>query len=199
MAAKISVVITTTAYTPYMHRLLSSLNEQTLTEIEIIVVSSIQSQALEFDIHSFTKKLCRLKYGKNRTPYISMVLNGIAEATGEYIVFCSESLIFESGTLEELYRQAQTNESYIIQYKIHFTPENGVTHFLANTISRQYVLYNQKLSANALMKKSCLEHSVSMQLEGKMFRRNILEKAAQDIKRFGCSYEEVLWFYAMSH
>ena len=199
MAAKISVVITTTAYTPYMHRLLSSLNEQTLTEIEIIVVSSIQSQALEFDIHSFTKKLCRLKYVKNRTPYISMVLNGIAEATGEYIVFCSESLIFESGTLEELYRQAQTNESDIIQYKIHFTPENGVTHFLANTISRQYVLYNQKLSANALMKKSCLEHSVSMQLEGKMFRRNILEKAAQDIKRFGCSYEEVLWFYAMSH
>ena len=199
MTVKVSAIILTSAYTPRIHRLLSSLNEQTLEKMEIVVISSVESAHLEHDIQCFTKKRCSLKYVPPETPYISMALKGVGETTGEYVVFCGENFIFESGTLEELYHQAQEQKAQIVQYQVRVISGDNVTDFQANAYKKHYTLCSGLLTQEMLIQKSCVQRSISVGIEGKLFNRSVLEKAAEEIARFGCSYEEVLWIYAVNH
>lgn len=101
---KISVIIPIYNTASYLNEALSSICNQTLKELEIILIndgSTDQSQAI---IEEYTRKDDRVKYTVQPNQGLSVARNnGLQQATGEYIYFMDSDDMLDPNALEECY------------------------------------------------------------------------------------------------
>lgn len=192
----LSLVVPVEEYMPYFRRLLSSVDEQTLWQMELIVVSSTRDCRVEQDIKLFGHKACTLIAAEPGTPMTDMIMQGARRAQGDYIAVCNECFFFESFAMEVFCKQMREQNLDILQFQVEILPENGVTRFQTGVFSSNYALVRERLAGIELLRKCYLEHKVSPRIEGKVFRRELFERALTAADEFGCSHREALWAYA---
>lgn len=112
---KVSIIIPVYNTAQYIRDCLESACEQTLDEIEIIIINDGSTDNSEKIIQEFCRKDKRITYIKQENQGVSAARNqGIDIAQGEYIFFFDSDDIMAGNFIEELYKSAKTNVSDIV-------------------------------------------------------------------------------------
>lgn len=112
---KVSVIVPVYNVEDYIRECLDSLINQTLTDIEIILVDD-GSKDLSGDIcDEYAKKDCRIKVIHKENGGQSSARNaGLKVSTGEYILFVDSDDYIVENTLETLLNEAKKNDADIV-------------------------------------------------------------------------------------
>lgn len=107
---KVSVIIPVYNTAGYLESALMSVSEQTLEEIEIIIINDGSTDSSGQIIDEFQIKDCRVKYYYQTNQGQSVARNtGLDKATGEYVYFMDSDDILEKNALEICYQRSKTD------------------------------------------------------------------------------------------
>ena len=118
MEMKISVIVPVYNVTEeYFKVCIDYLIEQTLKEIEIIVVNDGSDEQLTGYYQSYCKKDTRINYIFQKNSGVSVARNaGIGAARGEYLVFVDADDWIEYNTCEQVYAYAKAQNLDVVLY-----------------------------------------------------------------------------------
>ena len=112
---KVSVIVPVYNVYEYLGRCLDSLVNQTLKEIEIIVVNDGSPDNSQLIIDKYAKKYSNIKAYKKKNGGLSDARNyGLAKATGEYIAFIDSDDYVDVNMLEKMYNKAKKDDLDIV-------------------------------------------------------------------------------------
>ena len=112
---KVSIIVPVYNVEKYISRCLDSLVDQTLKEIEIIVVNDETPDNSEKIILEYTNKYKNIKYYKKKNGGLSDARNyGIGYASGEYIAFVDSDDYVDLSMFEKMYKKAKTDNLDIV-------------------------------------------------------------------------------------
>ena len=179
---KVSIVVPAYNVEKYIEKCLESLVNQTLQDIEIIVVNDGSKDNTKQKILEFRDKYPnKVKYLEKENGGLSSARNfGIPHATGEYIAFLDSDDYVEKNMYGEMYNEAKKDNfdmvecDFIWEYPNKSKEDHGV---LANN-KKELIVKNRVVAWNKLIK------------------REILEKSKLEFP-FGLRYEDVEFFYKL--
>lgn len=109
---KVSVIIPAYNSEQFIAQTLECMQEQTLKEIQIIVVNDGSTDGTLQIIKSFAEKYDNISYYTIENKGVSNARNfGLSKATGEYVVFCDADDLLSKGALESFYVSAKENDA----------------------------------------------------------------------------------------
>ena len=112
---KVSIIVPVYNTYDYLDKCLTSLVNQTLKDIEIIVVNDGSPDNSHEIINEYVQKYSNIKYYKKKNGGLSSARNfGIKKATGEYIGFVDSDDYVSLDMFEKLYNKAKANDSDIV-------------------------------------------------------------------------------------
>ena len=112
---KLSVIVPIYNVSNYIEKCLDSLVNQTLNDIEIILVNDGSKENEEELIKPYLEKYKNIKYLKKENGGLSSARNyGIKHASGKYIAFLDSDDYIESSMFLEMYNQAIKTKSDIV-------------------------------------------------------------------------------------
>lgn len=112
---KISVIVPVYNVEKYLDKCLTSLVNQTLKDIEIIVVNDGTKDNSQDIIDRYAKKYKNIIVIKKENGGLSSARNdGIEKATGEYIGFVDSDDYIEYDMYEKMYQKAKTNDYDVV-------------------------------------------------------------------------------------
>ncbi|MCL1867939.1 MAG: glycosyltransferase [Paludibacter sp.] len=181
MQPKVSIIVPVYNAGIYLTQCLDSLTNQTLQEIEIILVLDCPTDGSDKIACEYAKKDLRIKIVENKENlHIGFSRNeGLKIATGEYIGFCDHDDFCELNMFNELYSKAKENDFDIVisDFCEHFNgnisyfrfPDNDNDNIFKETIF-EYLL-NGRIS-------TCQEKSFSNigAIWNQIFKRDMLLK-----------------------
>lgn len=119
MSCKVSIIVPVYNVEKYLHKCLSSLINQTLKDIEIIVINDGSTDNSSQIIEEFVQKDTRIKAIKQENSKLGATRNnGIKLATGEYIGFVDSDDYVDENFFEELYNTAKKYNADIVSTNI---------------------------------------------------------------------------------
>ena len=123
---KISVIVPVYNVEKYIDKCLKSLVNQTLKDIEIIVVNDGSPDKSQNIIDKYTKKYSNVKSYIKKNGGISEARNfGLKYAKGEYIAFVDSDDYVDSTMFEKLYKKAVEGLFDIVECNLCMVDENG--------------------------------------------------------------------------
>ena len=112
---KVSVIVPVYNVEKYLDKCLTSLVNQTLKDIEIIVVNDGTKDNSQDIIDRYAKKYKNIIVIKKENGGLSSARNdGIEKATGEYIGFVDSDDYIEYDMYEKMYQKAKTNDYDVV-------------------------------------------------------------------------------------
>ena len=112
---KVSVIVPVYNTEKYLAKCLDSLVNQTLKDIEIIVVNDGTKDNSEKIINEYLKKYSKIRYYKKENGGLSSARNyGIELANGEYVGFVDSDDYVKDGMFSKMYECAIKNNSDIV-------------------------------------------------------------------------------------
>lgn len=115
MNAKVSVIVPVYGTEQYLRKCLDSLVEQTLQEIEIIVVNDGSPDNSQQIIEEYEKKYANLRSFEKENGGLSDARNyGIQQATGEFVAFVDSDDYVEKTMYQEMYEKAMQESLDIV-------------------------------------------------------------------------------------
>lgn len=143
---KISVIVPIFNSESCLEKCLNSILNQTLDNIEIILIDDGSTDNSLSIIKNYSKRYSNIIYRSKKNEGQAIARNlGIEIATGEFICFVDSDDYVESTMLEELYKSATENNSdivicdYIEEYKNRNIQKNSL--FInASSIQKSYIL-----------------------------------------------------------
>ena len=125
---KVSIIVPVYNTYNYLNKCLESLVNQTLSDIEIIVVNDGSPDDSEGIIKEYANKYSSIKYYKKKNGGLSSARNfGIKRATGEYIGFVDSDDYVDVTMYEKLYNQAISTNSDIVCCQLTYLYPNNKT------------------------------------------------------------------------
>ena len=125
---KVSIIVPVYNVEKYINRCLDSLVNQTLKEIEIIVVNDESPDNSEEIIIEYQKKYNNIKYYKKTNGGLSDARNyGIKYASGEYIGFVDSDDYVNLAMFEKLYEKAHKENFDIVACNVDMVSEDGAS------------------------------------------------------------------------
>ena len=114
---KISIIVPVYNVEKYIERCLKSLVNQTLQDIEIIIVNDGSQDKSEEIIEKYVKENHnKIKYYEKSNGGLSSARNyGIEYATGEYIAFLDSDDYVETNMYEEMYNLAKKENADMVE------------------------------------------------------------------------------------
>ena len=180
---KLSIIVPVYNVEKYIDKCIESLVNQTLQEIEIIIVNDGSQDRSEEKIENFVKKYpTKIKYLEKKNGGLSSARNlGLNYATGEYIAFLDSDDYVEKNMYEEMYKLAKKENSDIVECDFIWEWEYGKKVF----DKRKEYQYPDK-DKRQIMKKP------RVVVWNKIYKREIINKT-----RFseGLIYEDLEFFY----
>ena len=127
---KVSVIIPVYNAQKYLERCLNSIVNQTLTEIEILLIDDCSTDKSVEIIQEYSKKDKRIKLIKSRENQGAAAARnkGLDIAKGEYIGFIDADDYIDLNYYEELYKKAKETNADVVKCKRAVIGENGVKH-----------------------------------------------------------------------
>ena len=178
---KVSVIVPFYNVEKYIEKCLNSLVNQTLEEIEIILVNDGSQDNSEEKAKEFEKRYPnKIKYYKKANGGLGDARNfGIKYATGEYIAFLDSDDFVEPTMYEEMYKKAKQENADMIECDFWWEYPNKKKEDIGNTYSNQKeMLYKSRVVA-----------------WNKLIKREIYEKHPGARFSVGLRYEDVEGFY----
>ncbi len=115
LSMKVSVIVPVYNVYDYLDKCLNSLVNQTLKDIEIIVVNDGTPDNSQEIIDKYVKKYSNVSGYKKKNGGLSSARNyGLKYAKGEYIAFIDSDDFVEVNMLEEMYKKAKVDNSDIV-------------------------------------------------------------------------------------
>lgn len=123
---KVSIIVPVYNIEKYIEDCLNSLVNQTIQDIEILVVNDGSTDNSQDIIEKYAQKYDNIKSYIKENGGLSDTRNfGLSKATGEYIVFIDGDDWIEKNALELLYNSAKENDSDIVICDFENVYENG--------------------------------------------------------------------------
>ena len=120
----ISIIIPAYNAEKYLNKCLDSLINQTMNNIEIIIVNDGSKDNTEEIVKSYSDK--RIKYYKNDNHGIGYTRNfGISKATGKYVMFLDSDDYVEKNICEELFNKAENDGLDLVICDFYKEYDNG--------------------------------------------------------------------------
>lgn len=147
---KVSIVVPCWGVEKYLDRCVESLVNQTLNEIEIILVDDVSPDRVPVMCDEWAQKDARIKViHKPQNEGLGMACNsGIEIATGEYLAFCDSDDWVEKDMYEKMYNAAKENKAQIVYSGIQRVDSNGNITPMNQATERK--VYNSKPSVLGL-------------------------------------------------
>ena len=166
---KISVIVAVYNVEKYIGRCIESIQKQTLTDWELILVddcSPDNSDAVIQEYVKHDKRITVLHQNENHGPMVAR-RRGDETASGDYITYCDGDDMLPEQALELLYFAAQKSNADIVSGNMVYVKTNGSKEMIKN-----YLKYGNNKKA---VFKSLLRGDFHHNLCGKLFKASILK------------------------
>lgn len=178
---KVSVIVPVYNVESYIRKCLTSLTNQTLKDIEIIVVDDGSKDHSIQVINDFRLKNPNIKYYKKENGGLSDARNyGLQFATGKYIAFLDSDDYIDVHMYEKMYEKAKKDDSDMVECNF-------------------YWVYGKKkkldLGQHYSGKKQMLEKARVMAWN-KLYKKELLDKVNIEFPK-GLQYEDMEFFYKL--
>ncbi len=187
---KISVVVPVYDVSKYLRKCLDSIINQTLKEIEIIIVNDASPSSLDNEIcKEYEQKDDRIKYiiHKENKGLSSARNTGVAEAKGEYIGFVDSDDYIHPDMYKTMYEQTTKNDVDIVQCNLVF---------LGNKYHSPYVKSNKIYLFKSPFKKFFANKYLNNDVKNKIYKRNLyIEDGVTFLQ--GILHEDELYIFKM--
>lgn len=151
MNPKISVVVPVYNVEPYLDRCVQSLVNQTLKEIEIILVDDGSPDKCPEMCDEYAKKDCRVKVIHKQNAGLGMACNsGIEVAAGDYIAFCDSDDYVGVEMYETMYKAALEYHADVVFTGIQTVDENGVVRPMSQPVQKMVLSQRKQIEAYLL-------------------------------------------------
>lgn len=198
---KVSVIVPVYNVEKYLSKCLDSLINQTLTDIEIIIVNDGSSDKTPTIIDKYSKKDKRIKSYQISNAGLGNARNeGVKHSTGKYISFVDGDDYIELDMLELLYNKAIEENSDIVECDFYWIYENKTRLDQANYYEDQTnlmtnirVMVCNKLFCSDLIKTNNISFPVGLKYEDIAFTYSILPYAKK------ISYVPIGMYYYVQH
>ena len=199
MNINISVIVLLKKETENIVHLFSSLAEQSLKEIEVIILQTSKCEKYSYEIATLRDKVASLTINQFDSKYTDsdLIIEGCKLAKGKYVIVIDENCIFESRTLEELVETAEQNSADIVQFKVHTVPASGVTEYQAGIYAEEFAIRSGEMNQLDLLNECYLKNEISKRIIGKLVGTDVIFKATELAEKYGGSYEELIFFFCV--
>lgn len=169
---KVSIIVPIYNTSEYLDKCITSLTNQTLTDIEIIMVNDGSTDNSKKIVESWQKKDKRIKlYNKENGGQASARNLGLSVAKGEYIAFVDSDDYISEDMYQKLYQEAKTNNVDIVlcNYYLDYGTKIVESESLFNNdgeISPSDYIISTPSPVNKLIKRSFLKDNNFLFPEG---------------------------------
>lgn len=178
---KVSVIVPVYNVELYIRKCLDSLVNQTLKDIEIIVVDDGSTDSSASIIKEYEEKYNNVKYYKKENGGLSDARNyGLQYATGKYIAFLDSDDYVDINAYNKMYEKAKKDDSDLVECDFYWSYEKKNK----KDIGKKY-----------LGKKQMLEKA-RVVAWNKLYRKELLDKTQSKFPK-GLRYEDVEFFYKL--
>lgn len=179
--SKVSIIIPIYKVEKYLDQCVQSAINQTLQDIEIILVDDESPDSCPQMCDDFAKKDSRIKVVHRNNGGLGFARNsGIDVATGEYVTFLDSDDFVDLNTYEHLYNIAKANSLDAIYYNFkRFTCENEVQPGIATTDIKTYKgdgIKELMLDIIASEPEAKVDHKIQCSSCTAMYRMDIIKE-----------------------
>ena len=186
---KVSICVPVYNVEQYIERCIVSIMQQTLHEIEIIVVDDCTPDKSMDIVKNLSKVDSRIKIIKHNENHGLMWARRTAymEAIGEYITFCDSDDTLPCDAIEVLYKEAVLHNADVVSGDMSFIHTNGKT--------QRMDFYLNYGTDNISVYRSLLRKEYGHNLCSKLFRRELLQKNSYKTYDHTINGEDGILFY----
>ncbi len=182
--AKVSIVIPVYGVEKYLEQCLDSVINQTFSDIEIILIDDKSPDRCPVICENYAKKDGRIKvvHHSENKGLRSAVLTGLKNVTSKFVVFIDSDDWAKEDLVETLYNTIiKTNTDCVsVGYTEHFEDrQNPVLRTIEKVFSKQEI--EQELLEPFYRDIETISKTFGGSRWGKIYKRDILQKAAQGI------------------
>ena len=184
MDVKISVIIPVYNIAAYVDQAVSSWVNQTLTEIEIILINDASTDESAIILKRWEETDDRIRvisFNVNRSAWTARKA-GIEEAKGEYLLFADADDTVLPETCAELYREMKHDPVDILQFQTKVVDENGLPKTIGENMKRFLQPYKGKIKGKYILRACFLEEKFGFTLWNKLYSTSLCKKAFSDQK-----------------
>lgn len=185
---KVSIIIPVYNVERYLNQCLDSVVNQTLKEMEIIVINDGSTDNSLEIIKKYQNLYDLITVIDKKNEGVSIARNlGLEIAKGEYIYFLDSDDYIELNMLEKMYHIAKREDADIVQC--------GIEIFENNTENKISLYYGQEENLTILSKEEAVKKYLRYQIPGysvnKIVKRNLIEDLNIRFPRISC-FEDML-------
>lgn len=186
---KVSVIVPVFRTKDYIRECIQSLQEQTVKDIEVILVDDCGGDGTMAIVEEMVKADSRLKIIRHHSNLGPMMAryNGVAEATGDYITFCDSDDVLPASSIEFLLSKAEESNADIVSGNAERFYANGHRKPWNNTLSYG----GDKVSVY----KSLLREEYTHTLWGKLYRSDLLKNHTYSHFEHFTNGEDAIFLY----
>lgn len=178
---KVSVIVPVYNVEKYIGKCLYSLVNQTLEDIEIIVVNDGSQDSSKHIIEQYKEKYDNIKYYEKENGGLSDARNyGLQFANGKYIAFLDSDDYVDTNLYKRMYEKAKTEDSDMVECNFYWTYDKKTK----KDIGQKYK-----------GKKEMFEKA-RVVAWNKLYRKEVLDNAKVQFPK-GLRYEDVEFFYKL--
>lgn len=167
---KVSIIVPVYKAEKYLHRCIDSLLNQTISDIEVILINDCSPDNSVDIINQYVAKDTRvllINHEKNQGPMMARY-HGYSKATGDYITFCDSDDTLPNNAIETMLDEAYRSGADVISGTVKYLMDNG-----------DYFIWTNKLTYGKdklSVFKSMLQGEFHHNLCSRLFKRSILQK-----------------------
>ena len=176
---KVSIIVPVYNVELYLRRCLESLVNQTLKDIEIIIVDDGSKDSSADIAKEYEKKYSNIKYYRKENGGLSDARNyGLKYATGKYIAFLDSDDYVEKSLYEKMYEKAKKEDSDMVECNFYWS----------------YQRKNKKDIGQKYYGKKEMIEKARVVAWNKLYKKEIIDKSGIEFPK-GLVYEDVEFFY----
>lgn len=178
---KVSVIVPVYNVEQYIRKCLDSLVNQTLKNIEIILVDDGSKDSSARIISEYSEKYSNVKYYKKENGGLSDARNyGMKYATGKYIAFIDSDDYVDVNLYKKMYEKAEKDDSDMVECNFYWVYPNKCK----EDIGEKYSGKNEMIEKARVVAWN------------KLYKKEILDEAKLQFPK-GLRYEDVEFFYKL--
>ena len=188
---RISILIPAFNKEKHIERALRSVAEQTLRDLEIIVIDDASTDSTAELVRKFAgkdKRVRLIRHEQNRGT-LSARITGFREAGGDYVMCLDADDTLDPDCAEKTFALAKKYDCEIVGF--------GARLLRAGKTSGTIDAVRGRLSAPHVFEAAFCDHSYNWSVCLKLFRRDLFEKALADTEDFYCVSAEDFYFYTI--
>lgn len=185
--AKVSVIVPVYNVERYIEKCLDSLVNQTLDDLEIIVVNDGSPDNSEEIVLKFKEKYDNVKYIKKENGGVAVARNvGIKAATGEYVSFVDSDDYLDLDMFEKLYDKAKSTNAEVVMSAYYDEDDDGKYKVRGNGNMHEYGV--------SLLENPKMVFVNNAFVFSKIYSKELIERKGIEFKKYRI-FEDLLFLY----